>query len=177
VVWNPDPTDGGSVWMNKKTHPGVHLGFRQRRQIRPAMEQVVSGGLTMSSLAVSRASRVDSRRIGYWVTTGVLVFCMTGGIFELVGAKITVDGITKLGYPAYIIPALGLGKILAILAILWPGLPRLKEWAYAGIFFNMVGAVVSHVAHDDPAWSIVVTTTIAAITLASWALRPESRRL
>ena len=83
----------------------------------------------------------------------------------------------RLGYPPYIIPALGLGKALAILAILWPGRPRLKEWAYAGIFFNMVGAAVSHVAVRDPAWSIVVTLTIAGITLASWALRPPSRKL
>jgi hypothetical protein len=118
-----------------------------------------------------------ARTIGYWVTTGILVFCMTGGFFELVGAKMTMDGIMKLGYPGYIIPALGLGKVLAILAILWPGFPRLKEWAYAGIFFNMAGAVVSHVARNDATWSIVVTITIAGITLASWALRPESRRL
>ena len=118
-----------------------------------------------------------AKRIGYWVTTGILVFCMTGGIFELLGAKTTMDGIMKLGYPGYIIPALGLGKILAILAILWPGLPRLKEWAYAGIFFNMMGAMVSHVARNDGAWIIVVTITIAGITLASWALRPQDRRL
>ena len=65
----------------------------------------------------------------------------------------------------------------AILAILRPGLPRLKEWAYAGTFFNMMGAIVSHVARNDGAWIIVVTVTIAAITLASWALRPQSRRL
>jgi hypothetical protein len=118
-----------------------------------------------------------ARTIGYWVTTGVLVFCMTGGIFELLSLKLTMEGIMKLGYPAYIIPALGLGKVLAILAILWPGLPRLKEWAYAGIFFNMLGAIVSHVACHDAAWSIAVTITIAGITLASWALRPQSRRL
>lgn len=118
-----------------------------------------------------------AKTIGYWTTTGVLVFCMTGGIFELLGLKVTTEGITRLGYPSYIVPALGLGKILAILAILWPSLPRLKEWAYAGIFFNMLGATVSHVARNDPAWSIVVTVTIAAITLGSWALRPQHRRL
>lgn len=118
-----------------------------------------------------------AKSIGYWVTTGVLVFCMTGGIFELLSVKTTIDGIIRLGYPPYIIPALGLGKVLAIITILWPGVPRLKEWAYAGIFFNMLGAVVSHVAHHDPAWVLVVTVTIAAITLASWALRPRNRRL
>ena len=118
-----------------------------------------------------------TKNIAYWVTTGLVVFCMTGGFFELVSLKPTVDGIMKLGYPPYIIPALGLGKVLAILAILWPGFPRLKEWAYAGIVFNMIGATVSHVSHHDPAWIIVVTLTITALTFASWALRPASRRL
>ncbi len=126
---------------------------------------------------MKRNGATRGKTIGYWVTTGVLVFCMTGGIFELLGIKMTVDGITRLGYPSYIIPALGLGKVLAILAILWPGLPRLKEWAYAGIFFNMMGAFVSHVAHHDPAWSLAVTLTIGELTLASWGLRPASRRL
>jgi hypothetical protein len=136
----------------------------------------------MNALSIERtdvlpAATTRAKMIAYWVTTGLLVFCMTGGIFELLGLKTTMDGIMRLGYPAYIIPALGLGKVLAIAAILWPGLPRLKEWAYAGIFFNMLGAFVSHVANRDPAWSIVVTLAIAGITLASWALRPRSRKL
>lgn len=121
------------------------------------------------------ASKAKTR--AYWLATGLVVFCMTGGIFELVSAPTTVEGITRMGYPSYIIPALGLGKVLAILALLWPGLPRLKEWAYAGVFFNMLGALVSHVAHEDPAWTIVVGIGIAALTLASWALRPQNRRL
>jgi DoxX-like family len=138
--------------------------------------------LSLNQAALSNAAgairtKTRAKTIAYWATTGLLVFCMTGGIFEMLGLKTTVDGIMRLGYPSYIIPALGLGKVLAILAILWPGLPRLKEWAYAGIFFNMVGAFVSHVAVSDPAWSMVVTLAIAGITLASWALRPESRRL
>jgi hypothetical protein len=118
-----------------------------------------------------------TKTIGYWVTTGLVVFCMTGGIFELLGLTTTVEGIMRLGYPSYIIPALGLGKVLAIIAILWPGLPRLKEWAYAGIFFNMMGALVSHVARKDDWWILVVTIAIAAITLTSWALRPQDRKL
>lgn len=131
----------------------------------------------MKAIALDTIGHVNTKTVAYWATTGVLAFCITGGIFELVGAKATVDGITRLGYPGYILPALGLAKVLAILAILWPGLPRLKEWAYAGIFFNMAGAFVSHAANHDPAWSLVVTAAIAAITLASWALRPAGRRL
>src|SRR5262249_19093491 len=161
----------------KNERPGVHSGLLQRRKIRPALEQVIAGGRKMkyqdalaeqAGTALPGADPVNdgatkAKTIGYWVTTGFLVFCMTGGTFELLSLKIAVGGIMKLGYPSYIVPTLGLGKILAILAILWPGLPRLKEWAYAGIFFNMVGAIVSHVAHNDAAWTIVVTVTIAAI--------------
>src|SRR3954471_2975960 len=132
------------------------------------MAQGHSGGRSMKNDATK------AKTIGYWVTTGLLVFCMTGGIFELMGLRPTIDGIMRLGYPSYIIPALGLGKVLAILAILWPGFPRLKEWAYAGILFNMLGAIVSHVACADGAWITAVTVAIAAITLASWALRPQS---
>ena len=118
-----------------------------------------------------------AQKIAYWVTTSILVFCMTGGIFELLSVRITIENMMKLGYPAYIIPLLGLGKVLAVVAILWPGFPRLKEWAYAGIFFNMMGATVSHIANKDGSSIVVVTATIAALTLASWALRPQSRRL
>ena len=118
-----------------------------------------------------------TQTIAYWVTTSIVAFCMTGGIFDLLSVPMTIQNMMKLGYPAYIIPLLGFGKVLAIAAILWPGFPRLKEWAYAGIFFNMAGATVSHIAHEDGSWIVVVTTTIAALTLASWALRPQCRRL
>lgn len=117
----------------------------------------------------------QAKTIAYWVTTSVLAFCMTGGIFQLLGVQATVEGIVRLGYPSYIIPALGLAKVLALFAILWPGLPRLKEWAYAGIFFNMLGASVSHIATNEP-WFSSVTLAIAGLTLASWALRPASRK-
>jgi hypothetical protein len=141
------------------------------------MERVESRRTTMTTTSKNQGGATKAKTIGYWVTTALLVFCMTGGVFELLRVNATIEGITKLGYPTYIIPVLGLGKVLAIAAILWPGLPRLKEWAYAGIFFNMVGAVVSHVAHHDAAWSVVVGLVIAGITLASWALRPSSRSM
>jgi hypothetical protein len=138
---------------------------------------LASAALAQGPAADATRHSAKAKTIAYWVTTGLLVFCMTGGFFELLSLETTVDGITRLGYPSYIVPALGLGKVLAIFAILWPGLPRLKEWAYAGIFFNMMGALVSHVARNDAAWTVVVSVAVAAITLASWALRPQSRRL
>ena len=121
---------------------------------------------------------IKAKKIGYWVTTGILVFCMTGGIFELLALKMTTDGIMKLGYPSYIIPALGLGKVLAILAILWPGLPRLKEWAYAGIFFDLTGAAASCAlsgGYGAYGFHVNAPLIITGFCVASWALRPESR--
>jgi hypothetical protein len=133
--------------------------------------------LSLDRVTVTNEAAAAPRAVGYWLTTALLVFCMTGGLFELVGVKATLDGIERLGYPAYIIPALGLGKVLAMAALLWPRTPRLKEWAYAGIFFNMTGALVSHVAMRDPVWICVVCVAIAGLTLASWALRPQGRKL
>src|SRR5262249_23759243 len=127
----------------------VHSGLRQRHPIRTAIRRLMEVDMIPFSHRALEADSLNdasakAKTIAYWITTSLVVFCMTGGIFELLGAKATIAGIMRLGYPSYIIPALGLGKMLAILAILWPGLPRLKEWAYAGIFFNMLGALVSH---------------------------------
>jgi len=58
-----------------------------------------------------------------------------------------------------------------------PRFPRVKEWAYAGIFFNMTGAAVSHAACGDAVWHIAVTLAFAVLTLISWAFRPQSRKL
>ena len=80
-----------------------------------------------------------------------------------------------LGYPAYLATILGIAKILATLVILAPKLPRLKEWAYAGILINMVGAAASHVAVRDTPDNLIAPLALAAIALASWALRPPTR--
>jgi len=67
--------------------------------------------------------------------------------------------------------------VLGGLAILAPRLPRLKEWAYAGIAFDLIGAAISHAAMGDPAAKVIVPLVILGIAAASWALRPASRRL
>src|SRR5262249_18877024 len=83
----------------------------------------------------------------------------------------------QLGYPVYFVMILGFWKLLGSLALVVPGLPRVKEWAYAGIFFNMTGAAVSHLVCHDAAWHVGVTLGLAALAVASWALRPASRTL
>ena len=137
--------------------------------------------LSLDNAAPTPAAEVGGSRaktIAYWATTGFLVFNMlSGGLAELAQLEGNAEGMRVLGYPLYMMTILGAWKVLGSAALLAPRLPRLKEWAYAGIFFNMLGAFVSHVANRDPAWSIVVTLAIAGITLASWGLRPRSRKL
>jgi uncharacterized membrane protein YphA (DoxX/SURF4 family) len=82
-----------------------------------------------------------------------------------------------LGYPAYVATLIGVWKLLGAVAIVAPGFPRIKEWAYAGMFFDLTGASVSHAASGDPLGNVLTPLFVLAIVLASYALRPESRRL
>ena len=82
-----------------------------------------------------------------------------------------------LGYPVYFLAIIGTWKVLGTIALLVPRFPRLKEWAYAGIFFNMTSAAISHAASGDAAWHMFYTGFLAIVTIASWALRPQSRTL
>ena len=119
-----------------------------------------------------------AKAIAYWAATGMIVFAMfSGGVAELMHRPETINGMKELGYPVYFIMIIGFWKLLGSAALLAPGLPRVKEWAYAGIFFNMTGAAVSHVVNDSARWHFGVTLSLAAITIASWALRPASRTL
>jgi uncharacterized membrane protein YphA (DoxX/SURF4 family) len=122
--------------------------------------------------------RMKLKSISYWVITIVVAFCIgSGGAAELAGVPGTVDGLVRLGYPAYFVTIIGFWKLLGAIAILAPGFPRLKEWAYAGIFFNMTGAAATSVFVGVAPWHLIVDLVLAALTIASWALRPASRRL
>jgi len=120
--------------------------------------------------------------IGYWIITGLLVFAIgSGGVAELARLPTNVEGIVHvLGYALYFLTILGLWKVLGAIALLVPRFPRLKEWAYAGIFFNVTGAAASHAAvgdYDVYAFHVLVNLFLAVLVVASWALRPESRTL
>jgi len=119
-----------------------------------------------------------ARNIGYWVSTAIVAFVLlSGGIADVSHQQATVEGMTRLGYPLYFTTLLGVWKLLGGLALLAPRLPRLKEWAYAGAFFDFSGAVVSHASMGDPWTHLAFPLAFAVITLASWALRPPDRIL
>ena len=118
------------------------------------------------------------RRVIYWVTTAVVVAeCLVGGAADVLRLDPFFPLLTQLGYPAYLATILGTAKILAGLIVAAPRLPRLKEWAYAGILINMLGAAASYLATGGAAADYIPPLSFAALALTSWALRPPERRL
>jgi len=114
----------------------------------------------------------------YWISTVLIAaVLLLGGVMDVLRAPPVVQTIGTLGYPAYLATLLGVWKLLGAAAVLSPGLPRLKEFAYAGILFELSGAAFSHAASGDPASKVAVPLVLLGIAAASWALRPASRRL
>ncbi|MCR8556405.1 DoxX family protein [Mucilaginibacter sp. BJC16-A38] len=114
----------------------------------------------------------------YWIITVLLSFCIfSGGLAQAVQVKGVVQGFKPLGYPNYFISLIGIWKMLGIIAILIPNFKLLKEWAYAGIFFVMSGAVISHIASDDVSIQIIAPVVLAIFTVLSWYLRPADRKI
>lgn len=96
----------------------------------------------------------------YWIFTGLFAFMMFGSaIPDVFSSEIAVKGMhTDLGYPLYFIPFIGVAKVLGVIAILIPGYPRIKEWAYAGLFFDLIGATYSIIAigGNSGQWSFMI---------------------
>lgn len=121
-----------------------------------------------------------TKNIIYWVTTILIAFFIGGGgVAQVAHVKGTVDGFVNiLHYPAYFVTILGIWKVLGPIAILVPRFPRLKEWAYAGIFFDLTGAAASCIGvgvYGPYGFHVFVPLLLAGVTVVSWALRPPSR--
>jgi hypothetical protein len=121
---------------------------------------------------------MNGRNIGYWVTTGFIVLLMlSGGIMQIMRRPDAVEGIVRLGYPLYFVVLLGVWKVLGSVALVAPKMPLVKEWAYAGIVFDLTGAAISHASSASSVGNVVAPLVFAGLAIASWALRPSSRRL
>jgi len=117
-------------------------------------------------------------KIIYWVATIWMSFGMlSGGIAQLLHMEDSVKGLTDLGYPAYFLNILGVWKILGVIAVLIPKFPLVKEWAYAGFFFCMSGALYSHIAAGDPAIKSIGPVLLIVLTVVSWYFRPADRKI
>jgi len=129
----------------------------------------------MTASAAAASSR--SRTIAYWVPTVLLAAeSLTGGVWDVLRIPYVRGVIEHRGYPDYFLVILGVWKLLGAVALLAPGFPRLKEWAYAGLVFNYTGAAASHLAAGDGAGALAGPVVFLGLTVASWALRPPSRR-
>lgn len=118
------------------------------------------------------------KTIAFWLLTGLVVVSQgASGIGDLLKVQGLVDGVAALGYPPYIITILGPFKILGAIVLAIPGLTRLKEWAYAGFFFDFSGAFLSHFYNGDTIDLILPALIALCVLLGSYFLRPESRRL
>jgi len=102
---------------------------------------------------------------------------MLPGVMQVMRLPEQAEGFAKLGYPLYFMVMLGVWKLLGGIAVLVPRYPRVKEWAYAGIFFDYTSAAVSNACRSDSVGHVVAPLVCAAILVCSWALRPESRVL
>jgi len=118
-------------------------------------------------------------KIIYWIATVWLSLGMLStGIVQLIKMKEEVALFTQLGYPLYFLTILGIWKILGVVAVLIPKFTLLKEWAYAGFFFAMSGAVFSHIVIGDTSVSAYFgPTLLLVLTVVSWYFRPADRKV
>lgn len=114
-------------------------------------------------------------KIIYWGSTIWLALGMAStGIVQLIKMEEEVEVITNMGYPAYILTILGIWKILGVIAILVPKFPLVKEWAYAGFFFVMSGAIFSHLVNGDGGIELFGPSLLLVLTILSWYFRPAN---
>lgn len=119
-----------------------------------------------------------SRNIFYWVVTAFLALGMTaGGVQQLLQIGGYNEIVAPLGYPRYMLSIIGTWKLLGVIAILVPGFPMVKEWAYAGFFFVMSGAFLSHLIMGQGMLEAMPSLTLMIATVLSWYLRPANRRV
>jgi hypothetical protein len=117
-------------------------------------------------------------KIIYWISTGWLALGMLStGSVQLLRLKDDVDLMERLGYPVYFLTILGTWKILGVVAVLIPKFPLLKEWAYAGFFFAMSGAVISHLVNGSEARDFFGPFLLLVLIIVSWYFRPADRKI
>jgi DoxX-like family len=132
--------------------------------------------MKMPATTLSRVDRV--RLIAYWIFTLLVVFENTAGfVWTVLKIDYLRVSLAHLGYPQYFANILGPWQLACAAALIAPRFPLVKEWAYAGAFFNYSSAFISHMfVHDGPdKW--IAAVVFAVFTVASWALRPADRRL
>jgi uncharacterized membrane protein YphA (DoxX/SURF4 family) len=121
---------------------------------------------------------MNRKTITFAIVTVLVCLAFVGsGIANVLHAPHIAQDMAHLGYPAYFSTVLGGWKILGALAVAAPALPRLKEWAYAGMMFDLTGAALSRAHAGDGAAGVIPPLIVASLVVASWLLRPDGRVL
>jgi hypothetical protein len=119
-----------------------------------------------------------SKKIIYWIATVWLALGMAStGIVQILKLKTETAFVLELGFPVYILTLIGVWKLLGVIAVLTPKIPLIKEWAYAGFFFVMTGALYSHLATGKSMDQVFGASLLLVLTVVSWYLRPADRKL
>jgi DoxX-like family len=146
------------------------------------MTSASTRGMKTALFPATGPATAKAASFAYWICTALTAFFfVSGGLAYALAVPDVVEGVIQLGFPLYFVRLLGVWKVLGGLAILAPGFPRLKEWAYAGILFDLTGASVASAAMGASIgaewWHVPAPLVVGAILAGSWALRPPSRRL
>lgn len=174
-------------------YTGAAASHFMRGDISQPWDPLILALLTIASWTLRPGSRkwtptsdqqiTRARRIIYWTTTILVAFPIAaGGLGQLLGARENVEGIVRLGYPAFFLTIIGFWKLLGGIAIVIPrirAIPRfrlVKEWAYAGIVFDLSGAAVSNAVNGMPGWHVVAPLVLMVIAIVSWILLPSARQ-
>jgi hypothetical protein len=117
------------------------------------------------------------RKIAYWSSTGIVALMLLLALSYLTGSEEVVSGFAKAGYPQHLRLVLGIAKPAAALVLLLPGIPLLKEWAYAGAAFTWTMATIAHYSSGDGVQMWSVPLVLLLLLVVSYVTRPASRRL
>ncbi|MEQ8471757.1 MAG: DoxX family protein [Marinoscillum sp.] len=120
----------------------------------------------------------NTKKIIYWIVTAITAIAfLIPGVGNLLHLAHFSQDMLQLGYPVYFSTILGIWKILGAIAIILPGLKRLKEWAYAGMLFDLTGASFSRISVQDDLIMVITPLIICLAAFSSWYLRPANRKL
>jgi DoxX-like family len=165
------------------SRPVKLAGDFERFQVNEQKEERIMQATMNNPAAIIPQVLVATKRtkILYWITTVWLALGMvsTGAVqlFKATEGQGGAEMLTHLGYPVYLLTILGIWKLLGVVAVLIPKFSILKEWAYAGFFFVLSGAIFSHIASGDPVKEIFPALLLLILTAVSWYFRPAERKI
>jgi uncharacterized membrane protein YphA (DoxX/SURF4 family) len=121
---------------------------------------------------------MKKRNTLYWIITGLFgAFMLFSAVPDILLVPDAITFMTHLGYPRYFIPFIGIAKLLGVIAILIPRFPRLKEWAYAGFCFDLLGATYSQLANDGFQPMVIFMVLPVALLFLSYSLYHKQQKV